>query len=142
VASTFLFERGRVGDVLEVSAPRGAFTLRAGEGPVALLSAGVGVSPVLAMLHALASEGSRRHVWWLFGSRDGEDHPFLEESRALLKRLPRGHAHVRYSRPRREDRLGIDYDMPGHLTVPVLEDVGVPRDADFYLVGQPRSCAT
>jgi ferredoxin-NADP reductase/ferredoxin len=137
VASAYLFDRSRMGDVLEVSAPRGAFTLCTGERPVVLLSAGVGATPVLAMLHALASEGSRRDVWWLFGARDGEDHPFLEESRELLRALPGGHAHVRYSRPRAEDRLGMDYDAPGHLSVGALEDMGAPRDADFYLCGPP-----
>ncbi|HEU4383529.1 MAG TPA: MOSC and FAD-binding oxidoreductase domain-containing protein [Anaeromyxobacteraceae bacterium] len=137
VASAYLLDRRRVGDVLDVSAPRGVFTLRPGEGPVALLSAGVGATPVLAMLHALASEGSRRSVWWLYGARDREDHPFLEESRELLGQLPGSRAHVRYSRPRAADRPGIDYDTPGRLTVAALEEAGVPRDADFYLCGPP-----
>ena len=137
VASAYLSHRIAVDDVLEVSAPRGAFTLRPGQGPVVLLSAGVGATPVLAMLHALASEGSRREVWWLYGARDRDDHPFLEESRELLRALPRGHAHVRYSRPRDQDRPGVDYDAAGHLTVAALEDAGVPRDADFYLCGPP-----
>ena len=136
-ASAYLLDRCRVGDVLEVSAPRGVFTLRPGEGPIALLSAGVGVTPVLAMLHALASEGSRRSVWWLYGARDRDDHPFLDESRELLRTLPGSHAHVRYSRPRAEDRPGIDYDAPGHVTVAVAKAAGVPRDADFYLCGPP-----
>ena len=137
VASAYLADHGRVGDVLEVSAPRGAFTLRAGEGPIVLLSAGVGATPVLAMLHALVSERSRRDIWWFFGARDREDHPFLEESRDLLRTLPSGHSHVRYSRPGAEDRPGIDYDAIGHLTVAALEDVGVTHDADFYLCGPP-----
>ena len=54
-ASSYLRDRIRVGDCLEVSAPRGAFTLRSDERPAVLLSAGVGVTPVLAMLHALAA---------------------------------------------------------------------------------------
>ena len=136
-ASAYLCERSREGDVLEASAPRGAFTLRAGEGPVVLLGAGVGATPVLAMLHALAAERSRRDVWWVFGSRDGADHPFLAETRDLLRALPHGRAHVRYSRPRAEDRPGIDYDAPGRLTVAALEEMGAPRGADFYLCGPP-----
>jgi ferredoxin-NADP reductase/MOSC domain-containing protein YiiM len=135
VASTFLSDRARVGDRVEASAPMGAFTLREGGGPVVLLSAGVGATPVLAMLHALAAEGSRREVWWIFGGRSGDDHPFRDESRRLVRALPRGHSHVRYSRPRPGDLPGIDFDAPGRLTLAALEEAGVPRDADFYLCG-------
>ena len=87
VASAYLCDHARAGDVVEVSAPRGAFTLREGEGPVVLLSAGVGATPVLAMLHVLAAEASRREVWWLFGGRNRDEHPFREESRGLLRAL-------------------------------------------------------
>ncbi len=137
LGSTYLLDRARVGDVVEASAPRGFFTLGAGEHPVVLVSAGVGATPVLAMLHALASERSRRDVWWLYGARNHDDHPFAEEVRSVLGSLPGGHSHVRYSRPSAEDRIGVDYDAPGHLTAAALEDQRVPRDADFYLCGPP-----
>jgi len=135
VASTFLHSQIKVGDVLEVSAPRGTFTLRPGDEPVVLLSAGIGATPVLAMLHALASAGSTREVWWLYGARDGSDHPFAQESRELLQALPRSRNYIVYSRPGPEDQLGRDYDSPGHLNLPTLNQLGVPRDADFYLCG-------
>jgi ferredoxin-NADP reductase len=63
IGSSFLCNRVREGDVLDVSAPRGSFTLRAGESPVVLLSAGVGATPVMAMLHTLAAERSQREIW-------------------------------------------------------------------------------
>jgi len=118
-----------------VSAPRGTFTLRAGDGPVVLLSAGVGATPVLAMLHALAAEGSPREIWWLYGARTGAEHPFAEESRALVRALPHAHAVVRYSRPGPGDRLGADFDAAGHWTVDALTALPVPPDADYYLCG-------
>jgi ferredoxin-NADP reductase/MOSC domain-containing protein YiiM/ferredoxin len=135
VASTYVHTQVRVGDLLEVAAPRGDFTLKPGDEPVVLASAGVGVTPVLAMLHALAHESSPREVWWLFGTRNREDHAFAEESRSLVKRLPRGKHHVWYSRPSPQDRPGIDFDEPGRITVAALEKIEVPRDADFYLCG-------
>src|SRR5271167_3996058 len=70
VASTYLHGQIARGDVLDVSAPRGSFTLRPGDGPVVLVGAGVGATPVLAMLHALAAESSAREVWWLYGARN------------------------------------------------------------------------
>ena len=134
-ASTYLHSQVRVGDLLDVAAPRGSFTLKAGDKPVVLLSAGVGATPVLAMLHSLAAEASPREVWWLFGARNGEDHPFAAESSNLIKALPYGRRFIGYSRPSSNDRPGIDFDASGRITVDVLEKLGVPRDADFYLCG-------
>ena len=137
VASSYLHSHVRVDDILEVSAPRGSFTLLSGDRPVVLLSAGVGATPVLAMLHALADELSQREIWWIYGARDGGDHPFLQEARALIHLLPRGRAHIRYSQPRPEDQLGTDFDTAGRVSATVLQQIAVPRDADFYLCGPP-----
>jgi ferredoxin-NADP reductase len=143
IASSFLHNRVKAGDVLEVSAPRGAFVLKPGDGPVVLLSAGIGATPVLAMLHALASSpsshsASSREVWWLYGARNRNDHPFARESRAILENIPRGNSHVTYSNPGPHDKLGRDYDSPGHLSVALLDQLGVPRAADYYICG-PQS---
>jgi ferredoxin-NADP reductase/MOSC domain-containing protein YiiM len=125
----------KIGDVIDASAPRGAFTLVQGDGPVVLLSAGVGVTPVLAMLHALAAGGSRREIWWVHGARNGAEHAFAAEARALLKLLPPCHSHIRYSAPGPTDRPAVDFDAAGRLSARVLEELGAPREADFYLCG-------
>jgi len=137
VASAFLHDSVKAGDILEVSAPRGAFTLRAGETPVILLSAGVGATPVLAMLHALAAASSDREVWWLYAARNRSEHPFAEEAARLLAMLPHGRRQIAYSRPDVGDRLGVDYDFQGHLSTSMLDQFGVPQSADFYLCGPP-----
>ena len=137
-AGMYLKSRVRVGDVLDASAPRGAFVLRAGEDPVVLLSAGIGATPVLAMLHSLAATASRREVWWLHGARNRESHPFGLDVRRLVAALARGRSHVCYSRPAAGDELGQDYDAAGHLDVAALAALAVPRDGDFYLCGPPR----
>ena len=135
VASTYLHTHVRPGDLIDVAAPRGSFTLQPGINPVVLLSAGVGATPVLAMLHALAQEPSQREIWWLFGARNLDDHPFAEETRSLIKALPRGKSHIRYSRPGPQDRPGVDFDAQGRLGIDVLDTLGVPLEADFYLCG-------
>lgn len=134
-AGAYIDETLQVGGVVEASAPRGSFTLRLGDDPVVLLSAGIGATPVLAMLHALAEAGSAREVWWLHGARDRGEHSFAEEVRTLLKRLPHGRSHVRYSAPDPGDRPGLDFDARGRLDMRAIEELGVPRDADFYLCG-------
>ncbi len=134
-ASTYVHTQVQVDDVLEVSAPRGTFTFRQGKSPVVLMSAGVGATPVLAMLHALAAEASQREVWWLFGTRNSDEHPFAQEARSTLQSLLHSHSYILYSRPGPQDQPGLDFDAPGHLTVTVLKEIGVPREADFYLCG-------
>lgn len=135
IAGTYVSTQVRSGDVLDVSEPRGAFTLRQGDLPVVLLSAGVGVTPVMAMLHALAARASPRQIWWIYGARNGRDHPFAREARELLAQLPNARSYVQYSRPDGTDRLGVDYEAAGRLSVPVLKELGVPREADCYLCG-------
>jgi ferredoxin-NADP reductase/MOSC domain-containing protein YiiM/ferredoxin len=133
--STFLHTEVKSGDVLQASAPRGTFTLQPGEGPVVLLSAGIGATPVLAMLHALAASRSPRQVWWLYGARNAAEHPFAHEARDLAAALPLVRSFVAYSRPSSGDRLSEQYDAPGRLSLAVLQQLGVPRQADFYLCG-------
>src|ERR1035438_1935412 len=66
IGSAFLCNRTQLGDLLDVSAPRGSFTLRPSQNPVVLLSAGVGATPVMSMLHTLAAEKSQREIWWIY----------------------------------------------------------------------------
>ena len=140
-ASQFLHIKVRTGDLLEAAAPRGAFTLRSGQVPVLLISAGVGATPVLAMLHALAAAPSSRDIWWLHGARRRADEPFAAESRALLAALPGAHRHICYSSPGPDDVQDRDYDTAGRLSAPVLAALDLPRDADAYLCGPPAFMA-
>jgi ferredoxin-NADP reductase len=137
-AGTYLSEHAQVGDALEVSSPRGGFILQSGERPVVLLSAGIGATPVLAMLHALAAVRSTRQVSWLHGARDREHHPFAAEVRRLILELPHGRSYVCYSKPGSRDKIGNDFDATGHISRSVFDEVGLPRDADVYLCGPTR----
>ena len=134
-ASIYVDDKLEVGDIVQASAPRGSFTLRPGAAPVVLLSAGIGATPVLAMLHALAAEGSTREIWWLYGARSGREHPFAEETRMLLKALAHSHSHIRFSSPDPEDRANVNFDGPGRLDMQALKELSVPRDGDFYICG-------
>jgi ferredoxin-NADP reductase/MOSC domain-containing protein YiiM/ferredoxin len=134
-ASSYLHSRIRVGDCLEVSAPRGAFTLISDERPAVLISAGIGVTPVLAMLHTLVSADSTREVWWLYGARNGAEHPFARECAKLLRQLPRSCRYIVYSQASASESSGGDFDARGRLDLGVLTRLGVPPEADFYLCG-------
>ena len=135
IGSSYLCDRTQEGNVLDVSAPRGSFTLRPGESPIVLLSAGVGATPVMSMLHALVAEGSQREIWWVYGARNRAEHPFAEESRSLLKQLSRGREYIVYSRPSASDHVGTDFDAQGHIDMALLERIGVSQHSDFYMCG-------
>ena len=133
----YLLSVAKVGDPVQVSAPRGAFVLQPGNEGVVLLSAGIGLTPVLAMLRALTHAPSTRQLWWLYAARNRAEHPFAQEVRELLAQLPGARTHVWYSRPGSDDVLGRDFDSTGHIDVASLAAIGVEPTARFYLCGPP-----
>ena len=133
--SGYLHSRIAIGDQLEIGAPRGTFILDDGPDPVLLISAGIGATPVLAMLHALATMRSDREIWWLHGARSGRDAAFAAETRTLAAALPNLRTEVYFSRPGPDDREGRDFDHAGRLTSSALAELEPPRDAQAYLCG-------
>jgi ferredoxin-NADP reductase/MOSC domain-containing protein YiiM/ferredoxin len=131
-ASGYLHTRLVVGDRLDIAAPRGTFILDRTRAPVLLISAGIGATPVLAMLQTLAEEHSDREIWWLHGARSRREHSFAAEARTLLASLANVRVHVCYSRPGPDDR---DFDGLGRLTGSLLAQLDPPRDAQAYLCG-------
>jgi ferredoxin-NADP reductase/ferredoxin len=135
VASGYLHDTLAVGDQLDVAAPRGTFILAETDAAAVLISAGVGVTPVLAMLHALAAEQPGRETWWLHGARNKREHAFAADARELLASLPNAHARICYSGPGPDDRQGRDFDSVGRLSAAVLSELELPRDAEAYICG-------
>jgi ferredoxin-NADP reductase/MOSC domain-containing protein YiiM len=139
-ASRWLNQHLTAGAVLEVAAPRGEFTLETGTGPVLLIAAGIGVTPVLAMLHQLAASHSEREVWWLYGARGPGEHPFAAEAHQLLASLPHAREHICYSGATAVERHRA-HAAAGRLTKDKLGALGVPADASAYICG-PASFMT
>ena len=134
-ASGYLHSRLSVGDQLDVAAPRGTFILDQTEAPVLLISAGIGATPVLAMLQALAQARSDRQIWWLQAARNGRERPFAVEARTLLASLPNARAIVYFSRPDPNDLQGRDFDSSGRLTASSLAELQPPPGSQAYLCG-------
>ncbi len=134
-ASGYLHTRLAQGDRLDMAAPRGTFLLDDTSAPVVLISAGIGATPVLAMLQSLARVRSDRKIWWLHAARNRREHVFAAESRALIAALPNVRTHIYYSRPGPDDLDGADSVRAGRLTSSVLGDLDLPRDAETYLCG-------
>ncbi|MFJ2157492.1 MOSC domain-containing protein [Streptomyces sp. NPDC087856] len=133
-ASGYLTTRLRPGAELEVAAPRGEFVYAEDSGPVLLVSAGIGLTPVLSMLHELAAQGSKREVWWIHGARGPSEHPLAAEAHDLLTALPVAHEHVYYSAATPEE-LQHAHATSGRLTKDKLIALSVPPDATAYICG-------
>jgi ferredoxin-NADP reductase/MOSC domain-containing protein YiiM len=134
LVSRYLHDAVRPGAVIDVAAPRGQFLLQDGTNPVVLVSAGVGVTPVLAMLHALAAQRSDREVWWLHAARRPDEHAFAGEARTLLATLALAHEHIFYSAAT-PGELETTRAHAGRLTADSLAGLGLPADADAYVCG-------
>jgi ferredoxin-NADP reductase/MOSC domain-containing protein YiiM len=134
-ASGYLSTELSVGDDMDIAAPRGTFILDRGDAAVVLVSAGVGATPVLAMLQALAKSRSEREVWWLHSARNGLEHPFAAEARDLLGALPNAHSCVHYTHPGAGDFEGNRFDATGRLTGSVLAELELPLDGQAYICG-------
>ena len=139
LSSNFFHDRVAVGAKLRVGAPRGKFHLDpASSRAVVLLSAGVGLTPMISMLNAIVDQADNgRQVWFLHGARDGAGHAFGGHVRALAAGHANVHAHIRYSRPAPGDVLGRDYDSRGHLDIDLLKQQLPFDDYEFYLCGPP-----
>ncbi len=140
LVSTYIHDHFRVGTRLEAMAPRGSFVLdHSSRRPVALISAGVGITPMIAMANFILKEGRRtrrfRRTYFIHGARNGRVHAFGAHIRAWAAENEAFTAHVRYSHPVAGDRPGITFDSEGHVDVALLKQVLPLDDYDFYLCG-------
>ncbi len=138
--SSYMNRNLQPGTILDAAAPRGEFVLGDGSGPVLLISAGIGVTPVLSMLHQLATRRSERDIWWLHGARGPREHPFAAEAHALLACLPHARELVFYSAATPPERHRANATA-GRLTKDKLAGLGLPASASAYVCG-PASFMT
>jgi ferredoxin-NADP reductase len=140
-ASSWLHTALTAGTTLEVAQPRGTFVLEPGKNPVLLASAGIGITPVLAMLHALADEAPTRQVVWVHVTRTPDTQAFATEVAALLARLPNASAHVFYTAEPANPN-GMTKAHTGRPNTENLAALGIPPDADAYVCGPAAFMAT
>jgi ferredoxin-NADP reductase len=137
VGSDYLHHHLKPGDQLDISAPRGVFTLSPGARPLILMGAGIGITPLLAMLYFMAAGEKDREVWWVYTTQDRRHYPFQTEVRRVSASLANFHQHIRFTRPTPEDVPGEDYDATGRPATEALRRLSLPADADYYLCGPP-----
>ena len=135
VASRQLHDAVEVGTLVSARVPAGDFMLDHSQRPIVLVSAGIGVTPMLSMLHALVERREARPVWFVHGARDGKHHALAREVTELAEKSEQVSVHVSYSRPLAEDRAGRGFDVVGRVDGALLESLLPDFDAEFYLCG-------
>jgi ferredoxin-NADP reductase/MOSC domain-containing protein YiiM len=135
IGSAYMHALLHVGDTIEITAPRGDFILAEEQHPVVLLGAGVGITPLLAMLYTIANSSPMREVWWVYSSQNETNYPFLKEVEVMGSQLSHFHGVKVYSRPVEGEQMGIQYDIQGHLDLTVLNNLNFPTGAYYYLCG-------
>ncbi|MCW8158585.1 FAD-binding oxidoreductase [Stutzerimonas stutzeri] len=140
-ASRHLHENVQVGDLLDVRAPLGSFTLVEDTGrPVVLIGAGVGITPMISMARELVSQNRQhqreRHIHLFQSARSLADLPFREELAALQQQAAGLlHIHRALSSPGAEAQLERDYQLAGRLSFSEVKARLPLDDYDFYLCG-------
>ena len=129
LVSAWLHAHIRPGAVIDAAAPRGDFYLTEDGDPVVLFSAGIGATPVLAMLHALSTAGSGRDIWWVHTTRNIQTQAFAAEVAALIESLPHARQQVFYT------------ETQGRLNQESIAALGLPSDATVYLCGPTQFMA-
>ena len=141
LVSRHLHDTVEPGAIIESRKPAGDFMMTCNICPLVLVSAGVGVTPMMSILHTVAAEGGGRPVWFVHGARDGLHHPFAQEVRDLGAERQNLHVHVAYSQPRLADRIGRDFDSEGRVDGALLARLVQTIEAHYFLCGPTRFMA-
>jgi nitric oxide dioxygenase len=136
--SAFLHESAREGTEIEVAPPCGEFFIyltERHERPLMLLSAGVGITPLLCILLSVLKAQPEREVFFVHGALNGRVHAFRDFVRQLAGRHANLKVHYRYNEASEEDRTMRWHDSEGFIDAELLEDMLPERDADYYFCG-------
>lgn len=138
VASNFLHDHMQEGSILLAKPPSGAFVLDLSQPrPVVLISNGVGITPMMAMLKSAAHHQPARKVWFIHGARDGRFHAFRQEVMETEQGQPNLSVHYAYSRPRHED--AGHYQSEGYVDAALIRSLVqgelVQGESDYFLCG-------
>ncbi|WP_235000815.1 FAD-binding oxidoreductase, partial [Pseudooctadecabacter jejudonensis] len=134
LVSRFFHDKVHIGSTIKASPPTGDFTIPCSTCPLFLISAGVGMTPMVAAMLANATE-TNREVWYIHGARNGSTHAFQSEVDALVAQNPQLHKYICYSQPESTDVEGRDYDARGHVTAQKVISLNPSPNAHFMLCG-------
>lgn len=131
--SRFLHDELAVGMQIKARPPAGEFIIPNKESPLILVSAGVGLTPMLSILHRISRE--KRKAWYIHGTKNRANHAFYAEVNQLIERSDQLQQITYYSQPDKSDVMGQDYDITGRITAEDLISINAGSNAHYLLCG-------
>lgn len=136
LSSTFFHRLLNPDDIIDIKAPSGHFYLDLEHhSPVVLIGGGIGVTPVLSMLNAVAASGSTREVWFFYGVRDSSEVVMQDHFREIAREFPNIRVHLCFSKPGPNDQPDIDYQHAERVSVELFKRVLPSSNYDYYICG-------
>ena len=141
IASRFLHDVLKPGDMIDANAPSGDFVPPEGADPLVLVSAGVGVTPMLSVLHGVVDAAAARPVWFVHGTRNSDTHAFRQEVADLVRRAENVTQSLYYSAPSPSDQTQNSQDAQGRVTADALLALGAGLKAHYMICGPTQFIA-
>lgn len=136
LVSTYLHDHVQPGDIIPITSPAGDFYLNMeSKSPVVLMSGGIGLTPLMAMLNTMMEQQSDRPVTFIQAALNGKVHAFRNYMRDISATHPRLKSFTIYQDPTDEDKAAKSFDKDGFITLEWMKEVLDPHDADFYFCG-------
>ncbi|MBK4216810.1 pyridoxamine 5'-phosphate oxidase family protein [Paracoccus caeni] len=141
IGSGFLHQHVSIGDTFDIHPPSGDFVVPEGDTPLVLISAGVGITPMISIMHEEAARKGARPILFAHVARDGENHAFRAELEALMAASPNIRRLMFYTKPRDTDVHAVDYDRIGRLSADDIIAAERTNGAQYLLCGPGRFLA-
>ncbi len=138
LVSNYFHDHVNAGDILDVKAPGGHFSLDPTlPNPIVLIGGGVGITPMLSMVGGIAQVNPQREVYLFYGVRNGREHAM----KSFLEDLSERHSNFKifacYSDPLPEDVEGRDYQFAERVSLDLMKRVLESNKYEYYLCGPP-----
>ena len=147
LGSGYMHDQIREGDVIEILAPAGRFVLERGEidKPAVLISAGIGITPMLSMLnsHAARRDKILPTLYFIHSTQNRETEAFREEIENVVAEHDEIQNHFIHTKPSENSQQGVDYDSSGRLNIEQLKSVLADMQSWFsgaYVPVPPMYC--
>lgn len=125
-----------VGSELEISMPFGDFVLDVNATtPVVLISGGVGLTPMMAMMKTLVDRAKSRDVVFVHAARNARVHAMKPILANVVSENPQVSRAIFYEEVAPGDKQGVDYDFVGRVDLAKIKDTVLVPDADYYICG-------